>query len=107
MSIGKEKLKLEKLLQSLTNIDTADDSSMEIVNEGYREYATIIKFLYTRQPNIFGNLYNYELKEIKGNKKFTKESYTPKAKQTNFIVYRDSITSAIERTMEYIVSYVQ
>jgi len=107
MSIGKEKVKLEKLLVSVASVKTIDDLNMEIINEGYREYAAIIKTLYTKQPNIFGNLYNYNLREIKEHKKFTKESYTAKAKQTNFTLYRDSIVEAIESTMEYITSYVQ
>lgn len=107
MTIGKEKVKLEKLLVSVANVKTIDEINLEIVNEGYREYAAIIKTLYTKQPNIFGNLYNYDLREIKENKKFTKESFTAKAKQTNFTVYRNSVVEAIERTMEYISSYVQ
>lgn len=107
MSIGKEKVKLEKLLVSVASVKNIDELNLEIVNEGYREYAVIIKSLYNKQPNIFGNLYNYDLKEIKENKKFTKESYTAKAKQTNFTAYRDSVVEAIERTMEYISSYVQ
>jgi hypothetical protein len=107
MSIGKERVKLEKLLVSVTSVKMIDEMNLEIVNDGYREYAAIIKTLYTKQPNIFGNLYNYDLREIKENKKFTKESYTDKARQTNFTLYRDSVVEAIERTMEYIASYVQ
>jgi hypothetical protein len=107
MSIGKEKVKLEKLLASVASVKNIDELNLEIVNEGYREYAAIIKTLYTKQPNIFGNLYNYDLREIKENKKFTKESYSEKARQTNFTAYRDSVVEAIERTMEYISSYVQ
>lgn len=107
MSIGKERVKLEKLLVSVAGVKTIDELNLEIINEGYREYAAIIKNLYTKQPNIFGNLYNYDLRGIKENKKFIKESYTEKARQVNFKVYRDSVVEAIERTMEYISSYVQ
>jgi len=107
MSFNKEKAKLEKLLMSVENVKTVDELNMEIINDSYREYAAIIKALYTKQPNIFGNLYNYDLREIKNNKKFTKESFTNKARQVNFVVYRDSIVQAIERTTEYITSYLQ
>jgi hypothetical protein len=107
MIFGKEKIKLEKILASVASVNNADELNMEIINEGYREYAAIIKNLYTKQPNIFGNLYNYDLREIKNNKKFTKESFTNKARQVNFVVYRDSVIHAIERTTEYITSYLQ
>jgi hypothetical protein len=107
MIFSKEKAKLEKISLSVASVKTADELNMEIINDGYREYAAIIKALHTKQPNIFGNLYNYELREIKNNKKFTKESVSNKARQLNFVVYRDSIVHAIERTVEYMTNYLQ
>ena len=105
MSFNKEKEKLKELLSSLS-VDLYNEPEMEILNEGYKEYSTIIKVLYKKQPNIFGNLHKYDLPEIKNNKRYTKESYSEEARQKNFIVYRDSITHAVERTIEYITDYL-
>lgn len=106
MSFNKEKEKLKELLLSASNVDAYDEPQMEALNTTYREYATILKLLYKKQPNVFGNLHKYELSEIKSNKRFIKDSFSEEARQNNFIVFRDSIAHAVERTIEYITDYL-
>lgn len=106
MIFTKEKDKLDELLISASNIDVYNESEMEILNESYKQYSLVIKSLYKRNPNVFGNLHNYDLTEIKNNKKFTKESFSEAARQTNFLVYRDSIVDTVEKTIQYITDFV-
>jgi len=105
MIFTKEKEKLDELLISASNTDLYNESEMEILNESYKQYALVIKLLYKRNPNVFGNLYNYDLPEIKNNKRFTKESFSETARQTNFQVYRDSIIDTVEKTIQYITDF--
>jgi hypothetical protein len=106
MAFDKEKIKLENLLTRITGIRTYNDTNFEILNTAYKEYAALIRYLYGKQANIFGNLFNYELPGIKKNKKTVKESLA-EARQQNLVLYRDAIIIAVERTVDYIDNYIQ
>ncbi len=106
MTIAKEKIKLKNLLIPLTPIEEYSEADMEILDDCYRQYSTIIKVLFKTYPNVFANLYNHDLREIKDNKKFVKESFSDQARQNNFVVYKESIEQAIDRTLSYIVDYL-
>lgn len=106
MSFNKEKERLKELLTASLSVDVYNESTLEVLNECYKEYSTIIKSLVKKQPNIFGNLNKYDLSDIKNNKRYTKESFSDEAREKNFIVYKDSIVHAVERTIEYITDYL-
>lgn len=106
MNYNKEKARLENLLIPIASIEQFNEENFNMVNEAYLEYSKIIRLLYNNRPNVFGNLYNYDLKEIKDNKQFIKKSFTEQAQQTNFLVFKDSIVHAVERTLAYISEYI-
>lgn len=107
MIFAKEKTRLEKLMAPVLGIEEYSDTNLEILNESYRSYAEIIRILYLKQPNVFGNLYKYELREIKERKKHTKESPSGQAMKQNLLAYKDAIVHAIERTITYIADYIE
>ncbi|WP_442587323.1 hypothetical protein ACSBL2_14870 [Pedobacter sp. AW31-3R] len=106
MNFNKEKARLENLLIPIAGVEIYNEENYSLVNEAYLEYSKVIRLLFNNRPNVFGNLYNYDLKTIKDNKQFIKKSFTEEAQQTNFIVFKDSIVHAVERTLEYISEYV-
>ncbi|WP_158799299.1 hypothetical protein [Pedobacter sp. L105] len=106
MVYNKEKIKLKNILNSTLSLDTFEEEQMEVLNEIFREYSTIINFLYKKHPNVFANQYKRDLQEIKENKMFTKKSYSDAARIQNFVVYKDSVAQAIESTLEYLNDYI-
>ena len=104
---NKEKNKLHTLLQSIITVDAFSEPNLEVLNEAYLEYAKIIRSLFKVRPNVFANLLNYDLVEIKKNKRFLKESYSEQAQKDNFIDFKESIVHAIERTVDYISDYIE
>ena len=107
MTFVREKTRLEKLMAPILAIDRYSDTNFEILNESYRTYAEIIRFLYLKQPNVFGNLCKYELREIKERKRNTKESPSETAMEQSLMAYKNAIVHAIERTLDYIADYIE
>ncbi|CAM3958985.1 hypothetical protein SAMN06265348_104224 [Pedobacter westerhofensis] len=106
MVLNKEKIKLNKVLSSLTDVNSFNEPNLLIVNEGFIEYAKIIRVLFKISPNVFANLYNYDLAEIRGHKRLLKEDFADEAQQAQFSLYRDSLVHATESAIEYITDYV-
>ena len=104
----KEKNKLNALLVSVAykDIETYNDQHMDTLNEHYREYSSIISVLYNKHPNVFGNLYKHQLREIKDNKMSIKKSLSDHSRQENFTAYKQSIREAVEVTVEYMNEYI-
>lgn len=107
MVLSKEKIKLNKVLSSLTDINLFNEPNLLIVNEGFIEYAKIIRLLFKTSPNVFANLYNYDLAEIRGHKRNLKEDFSDETQQAQFKSYRDSLVHATESAIEYITDYIQ
>ena len=107
MTFVKEKTKLEKLKVPVLAIQKYSDTNFDLLNESYRTYAEIIRFLYLKQPNVFGNLCKYELREIKERKKNTKESPNGPAMEQSLLAYKNAVVHAIERTLDYIADYIE
>ena len=106
MSFTKEKTKLTNILKEVAEIDNYNEESWIKITELATLYSSILNGLYKKKPNVFGNLYKYNIAEIKYNKKMVKESFSDTARQTNFIVYKDSIVESIDSAIEYIVDYI-
>lgn len=105
MGFNKEISKLEEQLQLITPIKVYTDRNLELLNESHAEIRKIISLLYRKHANIFGNLYNYDLKEIRNNRKnVSLNKYNDN--HDVLIVYIDSLKNTIERTIEYIEEYV-
>jgi len=106
MGFNKERERLQQLLDTVQRTVIFDESQIEVLHECHQEYAKIIAILYKKHPNIFGNCYNYDRVEIRGNKKFLKESFSDEARKANFIVYRDSLSGAAETAIAYITDFL-
>jgi ferritin-like protein len=107
MTSSKEKIKLNKVLSSLADVDTFNEPNLLIVNEAFIEYSKIIRVLYKNSPNVFANLYNYDLAEIRGHKRNVKEDFADEEQQSHFKAYRDALVHASESAIEYITDYIQ
>ncbi|MET1055991.1 MAG: hypothetical protein ABWY16_11840 [Pedobacter sp.] len=107
MTLSKEKTKLNKLLTSLTDVSSFDQQNLLIVEEGFIEYAKIIRVLFKVSPNVFANLYNYDLAEIRSHKKKVKEDFDDEVQQAHFKAYKDALVHATESAIEYITDYIQ
>lgn len=103
MGFNKEIIKLKEQLQLITEVNVYTDGNLELLNESYTEIRKIISFLYKKHANIFGNLYNYDLKELRKNRK---DISLNKNNPDFLIIYLNSLKNATERTIEYIEEYV-
>lgn len=106
MAFTREKAKLEELLHLIAEIDVHTDRNIELLNDCYTELRKVISFLYQKQANVFANLYNYELKEIRNMRKAIAVKGADDGDPNGLTVYRESLGNTIERTIEYIVEYV-
>ena len=107
MTSSKEKIKLNNVLSSLSDINSFNEANLLIVNEAFIEYAKIIRVLYKNSPNVFANLYNYDLAEIRSHKRNVKEDFSDEAQTVHFKAYRDALIHATESAIEYITDYIQ
>ncbi len=106
MGFNKEKERLQQIIERVKTADTFNEGNTQVIHDCYQEYAKVIAVLYKKHPNVFGNCYNYDRVEIRGNKKFLKESFSEQARDANFLVYRDSLINATETAIEYITDFV-
>ncbi|SEB18342.1 hypothetical protein [Pedobacter hartonius] len=107
MIFSKEKVKLQKISASLAAIQLFNQVSLLVLNDGFVEYAKIIRVLFKMKPNVFANLYNYDLAEIRSHKRAVKEDFADETQQRNFILYKDAVMHAIESANEYITDYTE
>jgi len=106
MASSKEKIKLTRILSSLSEIDSFNEANLLIVNEGFIEYTKVIRVLFKNNPNVFANLYNYDLAEIRSYKKNVTEDFADEAQKVHFEAYKDALHHAIESAIEYITDYI-
>lgn len=106
MGFSKEIAKLEEQLQLITEVKVYTDRNLELLNESHAEIRKIISLLYKKHANVFGNLYNYDLKEIRNNRKNVSLNKHNSNNQDVLMIYRNSLESVIETTIEYIAEYV-
>jgi hypothetical protein len=103
--LGKEKIKLERLSASIADIYLFNELNLLNLDQGFIEYSKIIRALYKISPNVFANLYNYDMAEIKKRKKLISAQFADENEQANFLAYKESILNAIESAADYIKDY--
>lgn len=102
----KEKKKLVIILSKSQEIESFSEANFERTNGLFKEYAAIIRKLYWKEPNIFGNFYKYDLVDIKNKYKVTNEIAYADAKPDNFLYYKAQLEQSIMSAIEYITHYV-
>lgn len=107
MVFNKEKNKLDNLLATLGDIRDFNEPNLAVMNDGFAEYTKVIRALYKVKPNVFANLHNYDLAEIRNYKKRLTEDYEDETQHDYFLEYKESILNAIDSATEYITDYAQ
>jgi len=105
MSYNKEKLKIESLLQAIQQVPDDGAESFERLNELFLEFSKVISVLYKKQPNVFGNIYKYDHREIKAYKRQLRESIEISS-PTHVGKFKNHIEDTAERTLEYITIFL-
>lgn len=100
MGYAKERGKLEKLLLKIGGINTYDEINLAVLVDSHEKYSHTVRILKNKEPDTFSDLYKNELQDIKEGKKSVKESDTDDARQSNFILYKDAIVTALEKTIQ-------
>ncbi|MET3114740.1 hypothetical protein AAKU52_002477 [Pedobacter sp. CG_S7] len=100
MGYAKERGKLEKLLIRIVSLNTYDEKNLVILNDSHEKYSHTVRILKNKEPDTFSELYKNELQEIKSGKIAIKESDSDEARQNNFLLYKDSIVRALEKTIQ-------
>jgi len=102
----KEKKKLVTILSKSREIEKFDEVNFEISKNLFKEYGAIIRKLYWKEPNVFGNFYKYDLAEIKSRIKQANEEEYYDAKHDQFIYFKTHLEQSINSAIEYITSYI-
>jgi hypothetical protein len=99
MGYAKERGKLEKLSAKIAGIDIYNEKNLAVLVDSHENYSHTIRILKNKEPEAFTDLYKIELQDIKVSRKAVKDSETDEARQTQFLVYKASILTAIEKTV--------
>jgi len=106
MILSKEKSRLEKLLAAVNAVNIDDEVNVEMLNELVSSFSEGLMTLYRSHANTFANIVNYDLAEIRNNKRTIKKNAIDRSRQLDLAVYKESVVHAIERTLEYIDAYL-
>ncbi|MBC8988254.1 hypothetical protein H9X96_21070 [Pedobacter sp. N36a] len=99
MGYAKERGKLEKLSGKIVGLDIYNEKNFAILVDSHEKYSHTIRILKNKEPELFMDLYTNELQQIKESRKAVKESETDEARQSTFILYRDTLVAVMEKTI--------
>jgi len=100
MGYAKERGKLENILTRLVGVNIYNEKSLGILHDCHEKYSHTVRILKNKQPEIFIELYNNELQEVKEGKKAVREDDAIEVRQNNFLAYKDAIIRATEKTIQ-------
>jgi hypothetical protein len=100
MGYAKERGKLEKLLTKTVGLDIYNEKNLAVLVDSHEKYSHTVRILKNKEPDTFGDLYKNELQDIKEGKKSLKESESDEVRQNNFILYKQAIVLALEKTIK-------
>jgi hypothetical protein len=100
MAYAKERGKLEQLLTKLAGINIFNEKSLAILDDIQEKYSHTVRILKNKEPETFGDLYKNELQEIKACKKAVKESDSVETTEQTFVLYKESVLRAVEKTIK-------
>lgn len=99
MGYAKERGKLEKLSTKISGLSIYDDKSLAIITDIFEQYSHSIRILKNKNPEIFNELYQNELQQVKLVKRALKLSEEAD-RQDNFIKYRDALSAALNNAIK-------
>jgi len=100
MGYAKERGKLEKLSAKITGLKIYDDKNLTVITDIYEQYSHTVRILKNKDTDTFNELYQNDLQQVKECKRSLKQSEQDEDRQTNFIKYRDTLTVALEKTIQ-------
>lgn len=100
MGYAKERGKLEQLSAKIKSISTYDEKNLAILIDGQEKYSHTVRILKNKEPETFESLYKNELELVKAGRKAVKESETDESKQSNFVLYKDFLVTALAKTIQ-------
>ena len=100
MGYAKERGKLEQLSAKIKSISAYDEKNLAILIDGQEKYSHTVRILKNKEPETFESLYKNELELVKAGRKAVKESETDESKQSNFVLYKESIATALAKTIQ-------
>ena len=104
MGYAKERGKLEQLSAKIKTVTGYNEKNLAILVDGHEKYSHTVRILKNKEPETFEELYKVELQQVKEGRKALKESETDETKESNFLVYKDAILSALEKTIQATLS---
>ena len=81
-------------------ISVYDEKNLAILVDGQEKYSHTVRILKNKEPETFESLYTNELQMVKDGRKAVKESETEEAKQSNFLLYKEALISALDNTIQ-------
>jgi hypothetical protein len=100
MGYAKERGKLEQLSTKIKTINTYDEKSLAILVDVHEKYSHTVRILKNKEPETFEEINKVELQAVKDARKALKETESDEAKQSNFLVYKDALVTALEKTIQ-------
>ncbi|MFP5081317.1 hypothetical protein [Pedobacter sp. JCM 36344] len=100
MGYAKERGKLEQLATKIKTVNTYDEKNLAILVDGHEKYSHTVRILKNKEPETFEELYKVELQKVKDGRKVLKESETDESTQNNFLVYKNALLTALEKTIQ-------
>jgi hypothetical protein len=100
MGYAKERGKLEKLLVRIKDVIVFDDKNLAILSDSQEKYSHTVRILKNKEPETFGDLYKVELQDIKEGRKAIKESETDEVRHSAFLVYKNALVHALDKTIK-------
>ena len=100
MGYAKERGKLEQLSAKIKAISVYNEKNLAILVDGQEKYSHTVRILKNKEPETFESLYTNELQMVKDGRKAVKESETEEAKQSNFLLYKEALISALDNTIQ-------
>lgn len=106
MGYAKERGKLLKVSTKIVGLDIYNEKNFAILVDAHEQFSHTIRILKNKEPEAFIDLYKNELEEIKAGRKAVKESEAEESRQENFILYKNLIVSASEKTIRITRDFV-
>lgn len=100
MAYAKERGKFEKLSTKVIGLTVYDVKSLAVITDIYEQYSHTVRILKNKAIDIFGELYQNDLQQVKECKRLIKENEGEEDRQNNFIKYRDTLANALERAIQ-------
>ena len=100
MGYAKERGKLEKLSAKVKGLTVYDDKSLAVITDVYEQYSHTVRILKNKDADVFMELYQNELQQVKECKRSLKETEAAEEREANFTKYKAVLIDALDKTVQ-------